>query len=147
MFACILNNPIVYTAMLKSYNYVISPDCSVYMLWTEHDKRQSIWRNQTIAKLWQINGINVIMNVSWAGPNSYGYCTDNIPKHSTIAINCSGIKGDADAMYFWHKGYEYVLKVLEPTRILRYGDIMEGEYKEISTYYTNPIIARLHNGR
>ena len=147
MFQCINNHPLRYTAMLKSYPMVISPDNSVYMNWTEHDRRQSAWRNQQMTRLWQINGIPVIFNVSWAGPDSYGYCIRVYPKHSVIAINSMGIKGDPDACFFWHRGYEEVLKVLDPSLIVRHGDKMEGEDEAKSLYFNNNIIKRLHYGR
>ena len=147
MFQCINNHPLQYTSMLMSYPMVISPDNSVYLNWTEHEKRQSAWRNQQITRLWQANGIPVIYNVSWAGPDSYSYCIHVYPKHCVIAINCSGIRGDPDAIYFWYQGYEEVLKTLEPSLIIRYGDKMEGENEEISIYFNNPILKHLHYGR
>lgn len=147
MFQCLNNNPLRYTSMLMSYPCVISPDNSVYMNWTEHDRRQSAWRNQQIARLWQINGIQVIFNVSWAGPDSYSYCINVYPKQCVIAINCMGIRGDPDACYFWHRGYEEVLKVLDPSLIVRYGDKMEGENEEISIYFSNHIINKFNYGR
>ncbi len=147
MFQCINNHPLRYTSMLMSYPMVISPDNSVYMNWTEHERRQSAWRNQQMARLWQINGIPVIFNVSWAGPDSYGYCIRVYPKHCVIAINCTGIKGDPDACYFWHLGYEEVIKALEPSLIIRYGDRMPGEYEEISIFFNNQILNFLHYGR
>ena len=147
MFQCINNHPLRYTSMLMSYPLVISPDNSVYLNWTEHDRRQSAWRNQQMTRLWQANGIPVIFNVSWAGPDSYGYCINVYPKHSVIAINSMGIRGDPDACYFWHLGYEEVLKSLEPKLIIRYGHKMKGENEEISIYFKNPIISRLKNGR
>ena len=58
-----------------------------------------------------------------------------------------GIKGDPDACYFWHLGYEEVIKSLEPSLIIRYGDKMEGEYEEISIYFDNQILKSLHYGR
>lgn len=147
MFNCINTHPLKYTAMMMSYPLVISPDNSVYLNWTEYEKRQSAWRNQQMARLWQANGIPVIYNVSWAGPDSYSYCIHVYPKHCVIAINCSGIRGDPDAVYFWYQGYEEVIKVLEPSLIVRYGDKMEGEYKEISIYFNNQILNKLHYGR
>ena len=147
MFQCINNHPLRYTSMLMSYPMVISPDNSVYLNWTEHERRQSAWRNQQMTRLWQANGIPVIFNVSWAGPDSYGYCINVYPKHCVIAINCMGIRGDPDACYFWHLGYEEVLKSLEPSLIVRHGEKMEGENEEISLFFNNTIITRLENGR
>lgn len=144
MFQCLNNRPLRYTSMLMSYPMVISPNFSLYMNWTEHERRQSAWRNQQMARLWQINGIPVIFNVSWAGPDSFGYCIKVYPKHCVIAINCMGVKGDADACYFWHLGYEEVIKVLEPSLIVRYGDKMPGEYEAISLYYDNQVINKFN---
>ena len=58
-----------------------------------------------------------------------------------------GIRGDPDACYFWYLGYEEVLKSLEPSLIIRYGDKMEGENEEISIYFNNNVLNKLHYGR
>lgn len=147
MFQCINNHPLRYTAMMMSYPMVIGPDNSVYLNWTEHDRRQSAWRNQQMTRLWQANNIPVIFNVSWAGPDSYGYCIHVYPKHCVIGVNCMGIRGDPDACYFWHQGYEEVIKTLDPTLIVRYGDRMDGEDVTRSIYFNNNILKNLHYGR
>ena len=36
----------------------------------------------------------MIPNVIWSDPASYSYAFIGIPKHSVIAINCTGIKGN-----------------------------------------------------
>ena len=50
-------------------------------------------------------------------------------------------------MYIWQKGYEEMIKRIEPSCILRYGDIMPNECDEISVYYPNDNLNYLRNGR
>jgi hypothetical protein len=82
-------------------------------------------------------GIIVIPNVTWSAPDSYDYCFDGIPSKSVIAINSSGISQSDLNKYLWLKGYNEAIKRLSPTHIIRYGDMINGEYPDISVYFNN----------
>lgn len=89
----------------------------------------------------------MIPNVTWSTPDTYDYSFTGIPKHSVIAINCTGIKGNHASMYLWRKGYQEALRILEPTLIIRYGDKMPEEREDISVYFENTNLKNLRNGR
>ena len=103
--------------------------------------------NYSFAELWQVNGMSVIINVVWSGPDSYEYAFAPIPRGSVIAINSSGVKGDSRSTYYWMDGYKEMLKVVKPEHIIRYGEKMPGEAESISTYYPNPYLTRMRHGR
>lgn len=146
-FARILHNPKRYIEPLKKFTCVVGPDFSQKIGMNEFVCYSNNWWNKALTAFYQSQGVFMIPNVTWSGPTSYAYAFSGIPKHSVIAINCTGIKGNHAAMYLWRKGYEEALRVLEPILIIRYGDKMPGESEDISVYYENINLKNLRNGR
>lgn len=146
-FARILHNPKRYVEPLKRFTCVVGPDFSQKIGMTPFVNFHNHWWNMALTAFFQSQGVLIIPNVTWSNPASYSYAFVGIPKHSVIAINCTGIKGNHAAMYLWRKGYEEALRVLEPALIIRYGDKMPGERDDISVYYENINLKNLRNGR
>lgn len=145
-FARIMHNPKKYAEILSRYKYVISPDFSQHLDMPPFLCMQNSWWNNAFGAYWQSIGINVIPNVSWSRPDSYEYAFLGIPQNSTIAINCTAIKGNPMSRYFWMKGYEAALNTLNPHLIIRYGDRMPNEDETRSIYFENENLKRLRNG-
>ena len=145
-FARVMHNPKKYGELLKRFKYVVFPDFSQKLDMPAFIRFQNSWWNKALGAYWQSLGVNVIPNVSWSTPSSYEYAFKGIPRHSVIAINCTGIKGTHMSRYFWMSGYEAALKALEPSLIIRYGDAMPGEDTSRSVYFENENLKRLRNG-
>lgn len=145
-FVRIMNNPKKYAEILKKFQVVISPDFSQKLDMPSFICFQNSWWNKAFGAYWQTLGITVIPNVAWSRPDSYEYAFQGIPTKSTIAINCTGIKGNPMSKYFWMRGYEEALKRLNPTLIIRYGDKMNNEDESRSIYYENENLKNLKNG-
>ncbi len=145
-FARIMHNPQKYTKILRPFKYVVSPDFSQHLDMPPCLCLQNSFWNHAFGAYWQTFGISIIPNVSWSRPDSYQYTFDGIPKNSVIAINCTAIKGNHASKYFWMKGYEAALNTLEPTLILRYGDVMFGEDTSRSIYFENDNLKKMRNG-
>lgn len=143
LFNCTWNNPEGYVPLLKQYDSVIGPDFSQYVNMTYDERYYNAWRNRTLTSRWQSYGINVIPNVTWSLPDSYEYSFSGIPQHSVIAVNCTAIIGKDTSRYLWLKGYNEMLRRLEPRLIIRYGDRMPGEKEEISVFFPNERLQRL----
>ena len=146
LFAKYHNHPKKYLEIIKRFPSVISTDFSQMVDMPSETRRHNQYKNRELAAYWQQEGIPVIYNVSWSTPDSYSYSFAAIPHHTMIAINCTGIIGCDASKYLWMKGYEEVIRILEPSFILRYGDIMPGEYTEISKYYSNEHLNRMRHG-
>lgn len=146
-FARILHNPKRYVEPLRKFSCVIGPDFSQKIGMNPFICYSNSWWNKALTAYFQFQGITIIPNVTWSTPNSYEYSFLGMPKHSVIAINCTGIKGNHAATYLWRKGYEVAIKQLEPNLIIRYGDKMAGENEAISVYYENINLKNLRNGR
>lgn len=146
-FARVLHNPNRYVEPLKRFKCVVGPDFSQKIGMNTFICYSNSWWNKVLTAFFQAKGVNMIPNVTWSIPSSYSYAFSGIPKHSVIAINCSGIKSNHAAAYLWRKGYEQALKILQPSLIVRYGDKMPGENEDISVYFENINLKNLRNGR
>ena len=75
-------------------------------------------------------GLDVIPDVVWGTKKSFKFCFDGIPKHSTVAVSTVGVKADKDwnneTDSLFRDGCNAMLKRLEPTTILFYGDMIDG---------------------
>lgn len=122
--------PDKYIERLRQFKAVVSPDFSLYTDFPRALQILSCYRRQWCGAFWQYHGIDVIPDVVWGDEESYAYCFDGIPKGGTVAVSSVGVKNDAD----WNnkegslfvKGYNEMLKRIEPETILYYGDMIEG---------------------
>lgn len=122
--------PDKYIEKLKRFKAVVSPDFSLYTDFPKALQILSCYRRQWCGAYWQIMGIDVIPDVVWGGKESFDFCFDGIPKHSTVAVSSVGIRRNAE----WNNkkdclfktGYDEMLKRLEPTAVLFYGEVIDG---------------------
>ena len=134
--------PNKYIDRLKEFKAVISPDFSLYTDFPLTLQILSCYRRQWCGAYWQSKGIEVIPDVVWGEEKTFEFCFDGIPKFSTVAVSTVGVKNDKD----WNnkddnlfmRGYNEMLKRLEPKTILFYGsmiDGMRGNIIRIPSYY------------
>ena len=122
--------PDKYIDRLKRFKAVVAPDFSLYTDFPVTLQILSCYRRQWCAAYWQSLGIDVIPDVVWGEKKSFDFCFDGIPKHSTVAVSTVGVKRDKEwnneTASLFRDGYNEMLKRLEPTTILFYGDMIEG---------------------
>jgi len=134
--------PDKYLDRLRKFKAVISPDFSLYTDFPRALQILSCYRRQWCGAYWQYQGIDVIPDVVWGDKESFEYCFDGIPKHSTVAVSTVGVKRDEE----WNNekndlfkaGFDEMMNRLEPTTILFYGDMiegLEGNIIRIPSYY------------
>lgn len=136
-------DPDKYIEKLRQFKAVVSPDFSLYTDFPRALQILSCYRRQWCGAYWQVKGIDVIPDVVWGDKESFEYCFDGIPKHGTVAVSSVGVKNDKS----WNNsegdmfkaGYDEMIKRLEPTTILFYGDMIEGcegdNVIQIPSYY------------
>lgn len=146
-FARIQHSPKRYVEPLRKFLCVTGLDFSQKIGMNPFICFSNNWWNKALTAYYQSHGVLMIPNVTWSGPDSYSYAFVGMPRHSVVAINCTGIKGNHAAIYLWRKGYEEALRILEPVQIIRYGDKMPDEREDISVYYENINLKNLRNGR
>lgn len=134
--------PDKYIERLRQFKAVVSPDFSLYTDFPRALQILSCYRRQWVGAYWNYMGLDVIPDVVWGDEESFKFCFDGIPKHSTVAVSSVGVKRDNE----WNNkegdmfktGYDEMLKRLEPTTILFYGDMidgLEGNIIQIPSYY------------
>lgn len=131
------NYPYRYLSWLKKFDCITSTDFSIYTNMVQIQKLWNSFRNKLMTAFFQRNGISVIPAPSWADSPDIDIFMEGWPKNSVIAINSTGIGRDKRCRYVWLDGYYAMLDILKPLHIIRYGAYIEGENKEISTYYGN----------
>ena len=134
--------PDKYVERLKQFKAVVSPDFSLYTDFPRALQILSCYRRQWCGAYWQSLGIDVIPDVVWGDKESFAYCFDGIPKGGTVAVSSVGVKRDNEwnnkSGDMFKAGYDEMLKRLEPTTILFYGDMidgLEGNIIQIPSYY------------
>ena len=135
-------NPEKYLDRLKKYKAVISPDFSLYTDFPRALQILSCYRRNWCGAFWAEKGIDVIPDVVWGDEQSYDYCFEGLPTGSVVAVSSVGVRRDKD----WNgqndelfvAGYREMLRRLKPTKILYYGDLidgLEGDIIQIPSYY------------
>lgn len=136
------NDPDKYVERLRNYKAVISPDYSLYTDFPLAMQIMSCYRRQWMGAYWQSLGLDVIPDVVWGEERSFDFCFDGIPKGGTVAVSSVGVakdpywNGQIDSLF--KKGYDEMMKRIEPETVLFYGNIPDGcEWNiiRIPTYY------------
>ena len=131
------NNPFRYLQWLRRFGYVISTDFSLYTNMVFIQKLWNSFRNKLLSAFYQRNGVNLIPAPAWGDLVNIELYMEGWPKSSVIAINSTGIGCDKRCRHIWLDGYNAMLDILKPIHIIRYGAYIEGERRDISTYYPN----------
>jgi len=111
--------PESYLKELSQYRQVMSPDFSLYSNWPVPVQMFNTFRSRWCGWYWQEHGMTVIPTVSWALRDSFRFCFDGIPPCATVAVSTVGCK-DAEVEFMC--GYRKMLKKLDPTCVINYGE-------------------------
>ena len=153
-FIAAWREPEKYIERLKKFKAVISPDFSLYTDFPRALQILSCYRRQWCGAYWNELGIDVIPDVVWGDEQSYDYCFDGIPEHSIVAVSTVGVRSDSE----WNgkhndlfkKGYDEMMKRLEPTGIILYGqpiDGLEGNIIQVRSRSNEIYTKRVKNGK
>lgn len=141
-------NPAKYLDALKPFGCVLTPDFSLYMDMPAPMQAWNRYRSQALGRYWQDNGLTVVPTLSWAQADSYTFCFEGVPRHSTVATSTVGVKGDADALAVWMDGMREAMRRVEPSRVLLYGGDVGFDFGGTEVvYYKNSVTERMGNGR
>ena len=109
---------------LRRYRAVLSPDFSMYREMNPTIQLYNTFRNRWCGAYFAEKGIRVIPTVSWGDENTFDFCFDGIPKGSTVAVSTYMVSEHGhhqDQKEFFLKGYNEMLKRIEPERIICYN--------------------------
>lgn len=117
-FERVWNKPEVYTQMLKKYKCVLSPDFSLFNDFPKAIQIFNHYRKHWVARYWQDNGIKVIPTIAWSDEDSFEWCFDGEPKNSVVAVSSLGVWKNPETKKAFLLGYEKMIEVLNPSKIL-----------------------------
>lgn len=95
-----------YIPMLQEFDYVLTPDFSLYLDYPKAMQIYNHYRKHWIGAYMQMLGIKVIPTIAWSDKESFDWCFDGEPEGGTVAV--SGSDGNA----FAEKSIETVIPLL-----------------------------------
>lgn len=119
-FERVWNFPVRYGKELSQYAAVIGPDFSTFLDFPEAVRIWNTYRNRWLTRFWQDMGLTVIPEVGWGLEDSWDWCFDSLPKHSIVAVSNVGCMTNKVDRENFKKGYDEMLRRLEPTLVLFY---------------------------
>ena len=119
-FERVWNYPDRYPDLLSKFEYVLSPDFSCYSDTSTAIRIFNTYRNRWCGRYWQDKGLLVVPTITWSDDETFEFCTDGVPKHSTIAVSTMG-EGRYANWESLTKHWDELLDRLEPETIILYG--------------------------
>lgn len=124
-FERVWKNPDTDLEKLKRYKAVLTPDFSMYIEMNPTLQLYNTFRNRWCGAYYASKGIRVIPTVSWGSENTFDFCFDGIEKGSTVAVSTYMVtehNHHKDQKEFSLKGYNEMLKRIEPEKIICYNE-------------------------
>lgn len=119
-FECVWNFPDRYADVLSAYDCIITPDFSYYIDFPKALRIYNKYRMHWITAYWQEKGLTVIPLIRFGEEEDWDWCFDGYPIRSIVAISTVGSGKSTKAIELGHKGYDEMLKRLQPKEILIY---------------------------
>ena len=140
--------PREYLACLRGFGCVLTPDFSLYMDMPRPVMAWNRYRSQALGLYWEREGLKVVPTLSWAGPDSWGFCFEGVPRRATVAVSTVGAARDEGARKVWSDGMREAMRRLRPRRVLLYGKDVGFDFGEAEVVlYANDVTERMGNGR
>lgn len=124
-FTRVWTDPDRYIPMLQRFKYVLTPDFSLYTDFPKPLQIYNHYRKHWLGAYWQMHSINVIPTICWSNQESFGWCFDGEPTHSVVAVSSVGTQNSKESKQRFFAGYMEMMKRLEPTQIIFYGNVPE----------------------
>lgn len=136
-FQHIWTRPFDTLSTIEKIGAALTPDFSTYTQYPIAMQIWNIYRNRWVGAFWQSVGIKVIPTISWSDERSYDFCFLGVRKHSYVAISTVGCTKDRIAVDLFEKGYKEMIRRIEPSLVLCYGESASfnlEEYNKVKWY-------------
>lgn len=130
-----------YLDLLKKYDGVITPDCSMLICQSPCLQQANTYMNRAVGFFLQENGIPVIPNIRWSDSSSFPYCFLGVPKHTIVCVSTHGCIGTDQQKEMFIEGLSAMLSELEPSQVLVHGsmpDIIFQQFVNQVPFYRYP---------
>ena len=125
-FLRLWKDPDRYLEQLGRFQAVCTPDFSLYTDYPKAVQVYNHYRKHWLGAYWQSHWIKVLPTICWAGPESYDWCFDGEPVNSCVAVSSVGTQNSEESKRLFLDGYNEMLRRLQPTKIIMYGQVPEG---------------------
>lgn len=112
-----------YIPMLQEFDYVLTPDFSLYLDYPKAMQIYNHYRKHWIGAYMQMLGIKVIPTIAWSDKESFDWCFDGEPEGGTVAVSSVGCMKDKESKNLFIDGYKEMVRRLQPETIIFYGKI------------------------
>lgn len=112
----------------------ISTDFSLYRDYSDDVLRWNCYRNRVIAYAIQHAGGIVIPTAGFGDENTWSWCFDGLPHHSTVAITTNGTLSDPEARRLFVGGVDAMVHTIFPSAIVvcgKYPSWLDTKYPEV----------------
>lgn len=136
-FEQLWSRPHVYIPMLRNYGNMISPTFSVWDNQPYPLNLFNMYRSRWCTRYFQEAGVNVLVDVRWAGKDTWDFCFSGIEKHTPVIVNTVGTRQVLNRKLFVN-GFYAMLKEVEPSDLYVYGEYMPlpfERYFQTVTYF------------
>ena len=108
--------------VIRHFDGIITPDFSMCQDFPEPIKLFAVYRMRAFGYWAGTMGMQVINNVRWGSPETWGYCFAGVPKHTVVAVGAvaSGLRKIENRSLF-EDGLESMIQALKPTVVIVYG--------------------------
>ena len=130
-FSSVLTATTKYIDVLKLYDGVITPDCSILIGQSRCLQEANTYMNRAVGYYLQKQGIPVIPNIRWGDESTYDFCFLGVPKNGIVCISTHGCLRDKELRRIFKAGIPVMLDELAPKTVLVHGFMPEevfGEY-------------------
>ena len=140
-FSNVLTSTTKYVDLLKEFDGVITPDCTLLVNQAPCIQQVNTYFNRAVGFYLQKQGIPVIANVRWSDERSFDYCFLGVPKNKIVCISTHGCLRSREDKRLLEVGLEEMIRVLEPSDILVHGympDKIFGRFSQYTTFHRYP---------
>lgn len=146
-FERIWNDPETYCEKLKEFDYVLTPDFSLYVDMPIAMKIWNVYRSRLIGQLLQDKGVHVIPTLSWAEDATFQFCFDGIEPGGVVSVSTIGVKRDEAAAGIWKDGMDEAMRRLTPSTVVVYGGDIGYRFPCKAVYFKNAVTEKMKHGR
>ncbi|MCM1023843.1 MAG: DUF4417 domain-containing protein [Prevotella sp.] len=122
-FARVWNAPDKYIPQIKKFDFVMSPDFSLYTDFPTAMQIYNHYRKHWLAAYWESFGIEVIPTIGWSTADSFDWCFDGEPVGGTVAVSSVGTQNSKRAKELFLNGYAEMVRRLSPGTVIFYGNV------------------------
>ena len=139
-FERVWNNLKVNENIIKKFKGALSPDFSLFCDFPLALQIYNVYRNRFIGSYLQDKGLKIIPTISWSDERSFEFCFDGVEEGCIVSVSSLGVLMNENTLKKFKTGYNKMIEVLKPEKIIIYGQTIEGLEGDI--LYINPFFKK-----